>query len=98
MNASGEQAYLTKELVQLMINTGIDTYDTKVSLPRHLENQAGMKGMKEILDKVCTVLTKIEGGFTAFKWIGGLVAFAWTLTQIAHTALSVVETLHKAGN
>jgi hypothetical protein len=91
-----QAAYLTKELVQLMINTGIDTYDTKVSLPRHLENKESMKGMEAILDKVCTVLTKIEGGFTAFKWIGGIVAFAWTLTEIAHAALNVVETLHKA--
>lgn len=96
MNVQGpDQAFLTKDLVQLMINAGIEAYDAKVSLPRHIENQAQMKGMKEILDKVCTVLTKIEGGFTAFKWIGGLVAFAWTLTQISQVILKVLETIHK---
>lgn len=95
MSMGHEDTFLTKDLVQLMINAGIEAYDSKVSLPRHVENQGQMKGMKDILDKVCTVLTKIEGGFTAFKWIGGLVAFAWTLTEIAHTALNVVQTLRR---
>ena len=96
MNVSGsEQAYLTKELVQLMINAGIDAYDVKISAPRHLENQAEMHKTTERLAELCTVLNKIEGAVSAFKWIGGVVAFAWTLTQIAHTALNVVQALHK---
>jgi hypothetical protein len=78
-----------------MIASYIEAYDAKTSLPRHMDNQRAMSAMQLILDKVCTVLTKIEGGFTAFKWIGGLVAFAWTLTQIAHTALNIVQALHK---
>lgn len=89
-----EEAYLTRDGISLMIQSAIETYDLKVSVPRHAENQAQIRSMKEILDKVCTVLTKIEGGFTAFKWIGGLVAFAWTLTQVAHTALTMVQALH----
>lgn len=90
-----EEAYLTRDGIALMIQSAIETHDMKVSIPRHAENQAQIRAMKDILDKVCTVLTKIEGGFTAFKWIGGLVAFAWTLTQIAHTALAMIQALHK---
>lgn len=81
-----------------MINAGIEAYDAKVSLPRHIENQAEMRGMKDILGGVRDVLTKLEGGVTAFKWIGGLVAFAWTLVQITQSALKVVEALHKGVN
>jgi hypothetical protein len=90
-----QSAYITKDLVQLMIQAGIEAYDAKTSLPRHIENQAEMRGMKEILGGVRDVLTKIEGGVTAFKWIGGIATFAWTITQIAQAALKVVETLHK---
>jgi hypothetical protein len=89
-----QQAFLTRELIQLMINSSIENYDSKTSLPRHVESQNEMRSMKVILDQVCTVLTKIEGGFTAFKWIGSVVAFVWTVTQLAHTALNVIEALH----
>lgn len=97
MNAPGQEqgAFLTKDLVQLMINAGIEAYDSKVSLPRHVENQTEMRGMRELLAGVRDVLTKLEGGVTAFKWIGGIVAFAWTLVQITQSALKVVEALHK---
>lgn len=81
-----------------MISAGIEAYDAKTSLPRHIENQKEMREQREILSDVRDVLTQIKGGFTAFKWIGGFVSFAWAITQIAESALKVVETLHKAGN
>lgn len=96
MNATGpEQAFLTRELVQLMINSGIEAYDAKVSLPRHVENQAEMRAMQNILGGVRDVLTKLEGGITAFRWIGGIVAVAWTIVEITQSALKVVEALHR---
>lgn len=78
-----------------MIAAGIEAYDLKTSLPRHQENQREMHSTTEKLGELCTVLSKIEGAVTAFKWIGGIVAFCWTLTKIATTALQAVETLHK---
>ena len=89
------EPYITREGIQLMIQAALETYDAKVSAPRHAENQAEMHKTTERLAELCTVLNKIEGAVSAFKWIGGVVAFAWTLTEIAHTALSVVQTMHK---
>lgn len=90
-----DQPFLTREYVQLMIAAGIEAYDVKTSLPRHQENKAEMHGMKVVLDKVCEVLTKIEGGLTAFKWISGIVAFAWSITEITTKVLLIVQALRK---
>jgi hypothetical protein len=89
------EAFLTRDGILLMIQHAIETYDVKVSAPRHAENQVEMHRTTEKISELCTVLHKIEGAVTAFKWIGGIVAFAWTLTQIAHTALTMVQALHK---
>lgn len=89
------EAYLTRDGISLMIKDAIDIYDTKVSTPRHVENQLEMHKTTEKLAELCTVLNKIEGAVTAFKWIGGLATFAWCLTEIAHTALTMMQALHK---
>lgn len=91
----GVEAYLTRDGISLMIKDAIDVYDTKVSAPRHIENQLEMHKTTEKLAELCTVLNKIEGAVTAFKWIGGLATFAWTLTQVAHTILTMTQALKK---
>lgn len=88
-------AYLTRDGISLMIKDAIEVYDTKVSAPRHAENQKEMKSATVKLGELFTVLSKIEGAISAFKVIGYITASAWTVTQLGRTALAVVEALHK---
>jgi hypothetical protein len=89
------ESYLTRDGVALMIQSAIEIYDSKVNAPRHAENQREMKMLGERIGEVCTILNKIEGAATAFKWIGGLASFTWALTEIAHTVLTTIQALHK---
>lgn len=90
-----EDAYLTRDGISLMIKDAIEVYDTKVSAPRHAENQKEMKAATVKLGELFTVLSKIEGGIAVFKWIGGFATFAYVLSEIAHTTLTMMQALHK---
>ena len=68
-----------RQMIREGVALGIQEYERLVVAPRHSETQGALRGLTETVGGFKDVLTELNGGVKAVKYIGGIILGASSL-------------------